>query len=355
MTWLNAFVIPERVFRDVAKAGRSIGPEIAVPSKPWITMTVLLLGSVFTVTSPAIADEGGVGFWVPGINGSLAAAPGEPGWSWVTVYYHTSVDAGADVRFPRGGDVDVGIEGRGNLVMFGPTYIFAEPYLGGQLSLSLLGVAGRNEASVDATLTGPGGGVISGSRSEGLTSIGDVVPQVTMKWNDGVHNYMTYLTGDIPVGDYDPDRLANLGLGHGAVDAGAGYTYLDPATGHEFSIVGGLTYNFENPDTNYKNGIDAHIDWAASQFLNEQWHVGVVGYAYQQLSGDSGDGATLGDFKSRVFGIGPQVGYKFDVSDATTGYLNLKGYYEFGAKNRAEGWNAWLTLAFSPAAPEAGQ
>ncbi|MBB3980335.1 hypothetical protein GGQ64_005589 [Rhizobium azooxidifex] len=181
------------------------------------------------------------------------------------------------------------------------------------------------------------------------------MPQVTMKWNDGVHNYMTYLTGDVPVGDYDPDRLANLGLGHAAIDAGAGYTYLDPATGHEFSIVGGLTYNFENPDTDYKNGIDAHIDWAASQFLNEQWHVGLVGYAYQQLSGDSGSGATLGDFKSRVFGVGPQAGYKFDVSDATTGYVNLKGYYEFGAKNRPEGWNVWLMLAFSPAAPGSGQ
>lgn len=56
------------------------------------------------------------------------------------------------------------------------------------------------------------------------------------------------------------------------------------------------------------------------------------------------------DFKSRVFGIGPQVGYKFEASDTTEGYVNLKGYYEFGAKNRAEGWNVWLTLAFSPAA-----
>jgi hypothetical protein len=31
------------------------------------------------------------------------------------------------------------------------------------------------------------------------------------------------------------------------------------------------------------------------------------------------------------------------------GYLNLKGYYEFGHENRPEGWNAWVTLAFSPA------
>jgi hypothetical protein len=33
------------------------------------------------------------------------------------------------------------------------------------------------------------------------------------------------------------------------------------------------------------------------------------------------------------------------------GYLNLKGYYEFDASRRADGWNAWLTFVISPAAP----
>ena len=32
------------------------------------------------------------------------------------------------------------------------------------------------------------------------------------------------------------------------------------------------------------------------------------------------------------------------------GYLNIKGYKEFGAENRPEGWNAWLTISLSPAA-----
>ena len=55
---------------------------------------------------------------------------------------------------------------------------------------------------------------------------------------------MTYATGNIPIGAYDPNRLANLGIGHAAIDGGAGYTYFNPQTGHEFSAVGGLTYNF---------------------------------------------------------------------------------------------------------------
>ena len=52
-----------------------------------------------------------------------------------------------------------------------------------------------------------------------------------VRWNAGVHNFMTYLTGNLTVGRYDPNRLANLGIGHNAIDAGGGYTYLNPQTG----------------------------------------------------------------------------------------------------------------------------
>jgi hypothetical protein len=48
---------------------------------------------------------------------------------------------------------------------------------------------------------------------------------------------MVYATGDIPVGDYDASRLSNIGIGHGAVDGGGGYTYFNPQTGQELSAV----------------------------------------------------------------------------------------------------------------------
>jgi hypothetical protein len=161
---------------------------------------------------------------------------------------------------------------------------------------------------------------------------------------------MTYLTGDIPVGAYNSSNLANLGIGHGAIDGGGGYTYLDQKTGHEFSVVTGLTYNLVNPSTNYQNGIDWHLDWGASQFLSKQLLVGAVGYVYDQISGDSGSGNIVGPFESRVIGIGPQIGYMFPVGKMQ-GYLNLKGYGEFDANNRPSGYNVWLTFAISPPAP----
>jgi hypothetical protein len=94
-----------------------------------------------------------------------------------------------------------------------------------------------------------------------------------------------------------------------------------------------------------------HLDVGASQFLSKQFFVGLVGYWYNQLSCDSGAGDRVGCFESRVAGIGPQIGYIFPVTEHYQGYLNLKGYKEFAAEHRPEGWNVWLTLAFSPAAP----
>src|SRR6202048_4901641 len=38
-------------------------------------------------------------------------------------------------------------------------------------------------------------------------------------------------------------RMSNIGIGHGAVDAGFGYTYFNQKTGREFSGVLGFTYN----------------------------------------------------------------------------------------------------------------
>ena len=299
----------------------------------------------------ASADEGGISFWVPGFFGSLAAAPGTPGWSWISIYYHTDVSAGAGMQFPRGGRVDVGVSGKGDLGLYGPSYVFATPVLGGQLSATLLGVAGRNQAAAEASLSDFSGRTIALGRTQDLTSYGDVIPQIALKWNVGVNNFMVYGTGDIPVGDYDRHRLANLGIGHGAIDFGVGYTYFNPLAGNEFSAVAGATYNFKNTSANYQNGVDFHVDWGASHFLTRQFQLGLVGYYFQQISDDSGAPALLGGFRSRVAGVGPQLGILFPVGDMQ-GYLNLKGYKEFAAQNRPEGWNAWLSFVVSPAPPQ---
>jgi hypothetical protein len=78
--------------------------------------------------------------------------------------------------------------------------------------------------------------------------------------------------------------------------------------------------------------------------------VGVVGYTYQQVTDDHGAPAILGGFRSRVSAVGPQMGFLFPAGHMQ-GYLNLKGYWEFDAANRPDGWNTWVTFVISPPAP----
>lgn len=241
---------------------------------------------VAAVSSPrALADEGGVSFWIPGTYGSLAAVPSQPGWTITTLNYFASVSAGRNVDFEIGGRVVAGLDGKVDAQLLSATYVFATPVLGGQASLGMSGFYGDSSASIFGTLAGPGGAMISGSRSQSVTGFGDLYPVGAIRWNQGVSNFMTYLTGDIPVGLYSSQNLANLGIGHGAINGGGGYTYFNPQTGNELSAVIGATYNFMNESTNYQNGIDGHLDWGASHFLSPNVSFGAVGYVYQQITG----------------------------------------------------------------------
>ncbi len=301
----------------------------------------------------ARADNGGLSFWLPGAFGSLAAAPGVPGWAYSTIYLHIESGAQSNKEFVRGGSVVAGLNAKADAVVQGLTYTFATPVFGGQAAVSVLGAPGHVSDGIDATLTGPRGNTISGGVSDSRTTFADVFYQGTLKWNHGVNNTMVYLTGNIPSGTYDPARLANLSFGFVAVDSGVGYTYFNPKTGYEFSLVGGLTYSFINPDLQYQNGIDFHLDWAASRFVSKNVQLGLGGYLFQQVTGDSGAGAKLGDFRGRVLGIGPQIGFIFPLGEQHQGYLNLKAYKDFAAENRPEGYSAWVTFAITPAAAEA--
>ena len=161
---------------------------------------------------------------------------------------------------------------------------------------------------------------------------------------------MVYGTGDIPVGDYSSSNLANIGIGHGAVDGGGGYTYFDPKAGREFSAITGFTYNLINPSTNYQSGVDWHLDWGASQWLSKTVFIGPAGYFYEQVSPDRGCAPQLCPFESGVIGIGPQLGVVVPAGQVQA-YLNLRSYWEFDAHDRPSGFNVWLTLSLSPNAP----
>ena len=111
---------------------------------------------------------------------------------------------------------------------------------------------------------------------------------------------------------------------------------MEPHTKLEFDSAIGVTFNAKNPATDYKNGDEFIWDWAVGKKFANGLEVGVAGYAYQQLTGDSGSGAKLGTFKGSVFAVGPQVVYNTVLMHRAV-LFNFRNYQEFDAENRFEG------------------
>lgn len=306
--------------------------------------------AVCATADPSLADESGASAWLPGQFASFAAVPGDPGFSLETIYYRRSASAGASRSFSIGGGIAAGLDLVEQYIFITPSYTFADPVLGGQLFLGVTFAPGRMDTTVSATLTGPGGNSISGARGDTMTGGGDLYPLAMLKWAVGPHNVMAYVMPSVPIGAYDPNRIAGLGLGHWALDGGLGYTFMSES-GLEFSISAGLTHNFINPYTQYQSGLDGHVDWGASYSPTESFYFGPVGYFYRQLSDDSGPGARLGGFRSKVAAVGGQLGYGFALGNVQID-LSLRGYKEFDADNRPEGWNVWFTVGLSRARRE---
>lgn len=70
--------------------------------------------------------------------------------------------------------------------------------------------------------------------------------------------------------------------------------------------------------------------------------VGVPGFYYRQFTGDSGEGAVLGDFDGRALGVGPIVSYVRELLEDVPMSVEAKYMREFGVKHRLQGHIMWI-------------
>src|SRR6516225_3364194 len=164
-----------------------------LPGKCSAAIATLAAASVL-FSQAARADEGGVSLWLPGFFDSLAASPLQPGWSLTSIYYHTSVSAGANVATARefeigripvnlAASVNASLNAKADLALALPTYTFATPVFGGQLTVGAIGIYGRTDTSLTGSVTGALStplGTLPFSRfdsiSDSVSGFGDVLP-----------------------------------------------------------------------------------------------------------------------------------------------------------------------------------
>jgi hypothetical protein len=305
---------------------------------------LVLAGAVST----AEGSEGGTGVYLLGKRGPLAAFVPKPGTYLTNDVFLLSADRPGFT--PLGERVVANVDAEALINVAQVTWVVDTTLLGGRLALTAVLPYGNVDVSAGTTLQGPGGSVLGRSIEDSTTGFGDPAVGGSLGWKhrdgDRFRAWSTYASVFVPVGDYEAGRIANVGKNRWALDVGGAYTMANFKGGREFSSVLGFTFNGDNEDTDYSTGTEMHLELAGKQHLPNHWSVGVVGYWYEQLTGDSSNSPILGDFKGRAIAIGPEISYQFVGNPSRPITIDLRWYHEFEVRNRLEGDSVFLTVSF---------
>ena len=125
-------------------------------------------------------------------------------------------------------------------------------------------------------------------------------------------------------------------------------SWLSSKIGLEVSAFAGIDFNTRNEDTDYTTGTQAHFDFTVAEHL-PLWGgfigIGFNGFYYDQITGDSGSGAKLGDFEGRTLGVGPVVSYATKLCGKYDFVTEIKWLPELDVEKRTEGDYVWCKLA----------
>lgn len=300
----------------------------------------LLLCAMFSsLPLIAIAGESGSSHSLPGSTATLIdMPPSAPGSFLKAMYLNYNGDASAITPTAAGlvADLDVSI----NTFVFGGGHTFDKTIFGGAhytvaafLPYSWIDLSGEVQLQ-----NGPV------SRSTSVNGLGDltIVP-IMLAWKTGEWQIDTMLPIFVPTGSYELGRLGNTSLNYWTYDPNVGVAF-NGKSGLNAMFRAGYSINTENPDTHYKSGSIMHFEATLEQLIpvgKGVFALGAEAFYFDQVTCDSGSGATLGCFKGMTSGIGPVLGYIKPMGKQAL-VLELKWLAELDTKNRLEGDYIWL-------------
>ena len=308
----------------------------------WLAATML---SALVVSSPlAIAGEGGTSHIMPGANATLVDLPPTmPGGFFKPMYINYQGSASA--RVPTAAGVVANLNADANTLVLGGGYGLEQTILGGAhyavaafLPYTWLSISGNSEAL---------GGVEVDNSVSGFGDL-TIVP-VLLGWKSGNWQYDFLLPVYAPTGSYEVGRLGNTGLNYWTFDPIVGVAYSNAKSGLNAAIHMGYAINTENNATRYKSGDILHFDASIQQILplgSGFANIGAEAWYFDQVTCDSGSGATLGCFKGRTSGIGPVLGYIQPIGKEKL-LFEFKWLPELETKNRLDGDYLWFKMVYT--------
>jgi hypothetical protein len=211
-------------------------------------------------------------------------------------------------------------------------YVPDRKVLGGNFGLSVTVPTGHIDMRADVSVPP----LPAVERETSGWGLGDITTRAQLGWQSGEFAHTAYVQVVAPSGRYEVGFKPDIGLNRPGIDTGWGFTWTEKTSKLQFNGTFGVTFNFENTATDYQSGTDFHFEWAIGQEVCTGLVIGVAGYDYRQLTGDSGSGAVLGPNEGSVDAIGPALTYTTLV-DKTPVILSARFYQEFNADHRWEG------------------
>jgi hypothetical protein len=301
--------------------------------------------TVLAALAPGLrAEEAASGHYVPGATATfIDALPGQPAFVVADAFTYYRGNTGANSPILFGGKLTLGAH----------STVYAETVVGiYETPLQLLG--GNYAASIfipylwmevnGQVRAGP----VSQSVRDTANAIGDLlVCPFMLGWTNAMDlKYDVRLGVYAPTGPYEVGRLANTGRNYWTFEPSVSLSWLSTKIGTEVSLFAGFDVSTKNNATDYQSGEIFHLDGTVAQHLplfGGFIGVGANAFYYQQLSGDSGSGATLGSFEGRTVGVGPVVSYahKFGKVDLAA---EVKWLPELDVQNRLKGDYVWVKV-----------
>lgn len=308
----------------------SISRHFQLISLKQITFCIILLGCFFPAINPLHAVEGGISNFIPVLYGDtcITVTPPESNFFLRNETHHYSSKLSADIS---GLTADYEMDYTVNYLT--GVYFSDFKILGARYAIGAMIPYTDLETSERISF----GGMELSRRKESQSDFSDIaVMPLGLFWQSDKFHYAFCENIVIPTGTYDSSRIDNMGLNYYSLNTTFLMTYLDPDKGHDFSFALGHFYNTENDDTDYKSGQEMHVNVMLNQFFSSAFGLGLHGFYYKQITGDSGSGAVLGSFKGELIGIGPAIISTFKIKDVCIA-ASLRWFHEFEATNHFKG------------------
>ncbi|MFI4956138.1 MAG: transporter [Gammaproteobacteria bacterium] len=301
----------------------------------------LLIGFMLIACNARVhAEENGVGHWIPGqIPFFAGMMPPDKGLYVRESNYMYSGTLSDKIGVPIGNEVVFNSKRVIYVDTFIFNYVFAPKRAGWVPNVSMDVAIPFMYFKNSVTLT-----PTSFAESQSSYNLSDVIiTPINLGWDFQQYHWTAGINVYAPTGPYSVNSLVPSGYNYWTFEPAIGFTYYDPGNRIELTFYAGIDFNTINYAAEYKTGDQFHVDWIAAKYFNHGFAMGLGGYVYDQVTGDSGTGAVLGAYKDYIFSLGPVFRYADEIMKVPLS-IELKVLPRIRAVNAPDGTAAWLNF-----------